>query len=199
VLKHSGEGWFKVIPYWNSTVPKALPPELLPPALWFASCWDIVVESGSRSSRSPPNKISSHFRLSCYHLQHFICHVCRTLTDGVCSSNSLWGDLCIVALLLTELIGCGVALLKYAAARQNGGTCPIRRRNRMGSNSYYNYAPSLPLDYFVTSSPEFMWRIYIGTYRYIRCIYGIFGREITIHTVIYGVFLRLWPTLWIML
>jgi hypothetical protein len=30
---------------------------------------------------------------------------------------------------------------------------------------------------------------------YIRCIYGIFGREITIHTVIYGAYIRFWPTL----
>jgi len=29
----------------------------------------------------------------------------------------------------------------------------------------------------------------------IRCIYGIFGREITIHTVVYGVYIRFWPTL----
>ena len=26
-------------------------------------------------------------------------------------------------------------------------------------------------------------------------MYGIFGREITIHTVIYGVYIRFWPTL----
>ena len=32
-------------------------------------------------------------------------------------------------------------------------------------------------------------------YRYIRCTYGNFGREITIHTVIYGVYIRFWPTL----
>ena len=38
--------------------------------------------------------------------------------------------------------------------------------------------------------------IYIGLARtiYIRCVYGIFGREITIHTVIYGVYIRFWPT-----
>ena len=30
---------------------------------------------------------------------------------------------------------------------------------------------------------------------YIRCAYGIFGREITIYTVIYGVYIRFWPTL----
>ena len=34
---------------------------------------------------------------------------------------------------------------------------------------------------------------YIHTY--IRCIYGTFGRELTIHTVIYGVHIRFWPTL----
>jgi len=28
-----------------------------------------------------------------------------------------------------------------------------------------------------------------------RCIYGIFGREITEYTVIYGVCIRFWPTL----
>jgi hypothetical protein len=30
---------------------------------------------------------------------------------------------------------------------------------------------------------------------YIRCIYGIFGRETTEYTVIYGVYIRFWPTL----
>ena len=32
-------------------------------------------------------------------------------------------------------------------------------------------------------------------YRYIRCTYGLFSKEITIHTVIYGADIRLWPTL----
>jgi hypothetical protein len=38
---------------------------------------------------------------------------------------------------------------------------------------------------------------YLGLARtiYIRCVYGIFGREITIYTVIYGVYIRFWPTL----
>ena len=38
---------------------------------------------------------------------------------------------------------------------------------------------------------------YLGLARTIftRCIYGIFGREITKYTVIYGVHIRLWPTL----
>jgi hypothetical protein len=31
---------------------------------------------------------------------------------------------------------------------------------------------------------------------YIRCICGIFGREITEYTVIYGVYIRFWPTLY---
>jgi len=30
---------------------------------------------------------------------------------------------------------------------------------------------------------------------YIRCVYGIFGREITVYTVIYGAYIRSWPTL----
>ena len=38
---------------------------------------------------------------------------------------------------------------------------------------------------------------YIGLAKttYIRCIYGILGREITKYTVIYGVYIRSWPTL----
>ena len=32
---------------------------------------------------------------------------------------------------------------------------------------------------------------------YIGCIYGIIGREITKYTVIYGVYIRFWPTLYI--
>jgi hypothetical protein len=36
----------------------------------------------------------------------------------------------------------------------------------------------------------------VGQHRiHIRCIYGIFGREITEYTVIYNVHMRLWPTL----
>ena len=30
---------------------------------------------------------------------------------------------------------------------------------------------------------------------YIRCMYGVFGREINKYTVIYGVYIRFWPTL----
>jgi hypothetical protein len=30
---------------------------------------------------------------------------------------------------------------------------------------------------------------------YTRCVFGIFGREITRDTVIYGVYTRFWPTL----
>ena len=38
---------------------------------------------------------------------------------------------------------------------------------------------------------------YLGLARtiYIRCIYGIFGREIIKYTVIYGVYIQFWPTL----
>jgi len=34
-----------------------------------------------------------------------------------------------------------------------------------------------------------------GQNLYIRCIYGIFGREITRYTVLYVVYIRFWPTL----
>jgi hypothetical protein len=37
--------------------------------------------------------------------------------------------------------------------------------------------------------------IYIYIYIYIRYIYGILGREIIKYTVIYGVYIRFWPTL----
>jgi len=33
---------------------------------------------------------------------------------------------------------------------------------------------------------------------YVRCIYGIFGREITVYTVIYGLYIQFWPTLYMM-
>jgi len=41
------------------------------------------------------------------------------------------------------------------------------------------------------------WGVSLGLAKtiYIRCIYGIFGREITKYTVIYGVYIRFWPTL----
>jgi len=32
-------------------------------------------------------------------------------------------------------------------------------------------------------------------YMYVRCIYGILSRLITIHTVTYGVHIRFWPAL----
>ena len=40
-------------------------------------------------------------------------------------------------------------------------------------------------------------RPYVGLARtiYIRCIYGTFGRKISKYTVIYGVYIRFWPTL----
>jgi len=49
--------------------------------------------------------------------------------------------------------------------------------------------------------PPAAFRISVGLARtiYIRCTYGIFGREITIHTAIYGVYIRFWPTLNIIL
>jgi len=45
--------------------------------------------------------------------------------------------------------------------------------------------------------PKSGYHCYLGLARiiYILCIYGIFGREITKYTVIYGVYIRFWPTL----
>ena len=39
--------------------------------------------------------------------------------------------------------------------------------------------------------------VHVGLARtiYIWCVYGFFGREITRYTVIYGVYIRFWPTL----
>ena len=36
---------------------------------------------------------------------------------------------------------------------------------------------------------------YLGLVKTIRCVHDIFGREITEYTVIYGVYIRFWPTL----
>ena len=35
--------------------------------------------------------------------------------------------------------------------------------------------------------------------KYIRCIHGILGRKITKYTAIYGVYIRFWPTLHLLL
>jgi len=37
--------------------------------------------------------------------------------------------------------------------------------------------------------------IWLARTIYIRCIYGIYGWEITKYTVIYGVYIQFWPTL----
>ena len=51
--------------------------------------------------------------------------------------------------------------------------------------------------YIPNSFKESQLHTYVGLERttYIRCIYVIFGRQITKYTVIYGVFIRFWPTL----
>ena len=40
--------------------------------------------------------------------------------------------------------------------------------------------------------------LFLGLARtiYSWCVYGIFGREIVEYTVIYGVYIRFWPTLY---
>jgi len=53
--------------------------------------------------------------------------------------------------------------------------------------------------YLVISAPTIpcIHRVYVGLARtiYIWFTYGNFGREITKYTVIYGVYIRFWPTL----
>ena len=41
-----------------------------------------------------------------------------------------------------------------------------------------------------------IYTVFVGLARtiYIRCAYGIFGREITVYTVIYGAYIWFWPT-----
>ena len=42
---------------------------------------------------------------------------------------------------------------------------------------------------------RYFWQGNHQIYGHIRCIYGIFGREITKYMVIYGAYVRFWPTL----
>ena len=53
-----------------------------------------------------------------------------------------------------------------------------------------NVEPSAPLK-------EINAYVFLGLARtiYIRCMYSIFGREITKYMVIYGVYIWFWPTL----
>ena len=53
--------------------------------------------------------------------------------------------------------------------------------------------------YLVISLPQvpYIHRIYmvLANPIYIRCLYGVLGKEITKYTVTFGVHVRLWPTL----
>jgi hypothetical protein len=63
---------------------------------------------------------------------------------------------------------------------------------------FRTFAPSTPSGTFGDfPAKHTVHTLYLGLARtiYMRCIYGIFGREITKYTVIYGVFIRFWPTL----
>jgi len=50
-------------------------------------------------------------------------------------------------------------------------------------------------NYIFTVYIRYFWQVIHEIYGHIRCIYGIFGREFTKYTVIYGVYIRIWPTL----
>jgi len=63
------------------------------------------------------------------------------------------------------------------------------------------FAPLIPVKHN-TSLQQIGWHAMVThmsrvgqNHTYIRCIYVNFGREVTIHTVIYRVHIRLWPTL----
>jgi len=49
--------------------------------------------------------------------------------------------------------------------------------------------------YLYGSGQPYVYMTRLARTVYIRCIYGIFGREITEYTVLYGVYIRFWPTL----
>jgi len=66
--------------------------------------------------------------------------------------------------------------------------------SRVGQNHIYT-----TYDRIFGGFPAKIHRIYIGLAGTIciQRIYGIFGREITKYTVVYGVYTRLWPTLYV--
>ena len=57
------------------------------------------------------------------------------------------------------------------------------------NHTSYTY---IPIEYHIQYT---MYVVGLARTINIRCIYGIFGREITIHTAIYGVYIRFWLTL----
>ena len=65
----------------------------------------------------------------------------------------------------------------------------------MGFGEWINYMPYME---YITCIYKYIGICkYIGLARtiHIQCVYGIFGREITKSTVIYGAYIRFWPTL----
>ena len=71
---------------------------------------------------------------------------------------------------------------------------------RVGQNRIYTpymtvyMVISLPKIPYMSPSGSYHWSVGLARTIYIRCIYGIFGRETTIYTVVYGAHIRFWPT-----
>jgi len=96
----------------------------------------------------------------------------------------------------------GVSVGSCRVACVCGGRVGIVRVQNGGSVSHaYSRAGPIPQQCTSMCSVCHVYAVYVGLARtiYIRCIYGIFGREITKFTVIYGVYIRFWPTLCICL
>jgi len=82
---------------------------------------------------------------------------------------------------------------KWTARSKNHMPFPYRNKH---TTVQVPYARVLPSQLVLRATTEFEHMFRIGqNHIYIRFIYGIFGRESTKYTVIYGVYIRFWPTL----
>jgi hypothetical protein len=99
---------------------------------------------------------------------------------------------------------CGSLLQPCPGHKRTNG---LTRRHYPGFKSYIQPIQERVFDYRLDAlphskhaphyhQPKAKWLGLARTvYIYIRCKYGIFGREITKYTVIYGVYVQFWPTL----
>jgi len=108
----------------------------------------------------------------------------------VCTDCTLW----IVALFCKQCIYTVVAKIGQMRVRQE-------RVDALRTTAFQTMIPAnikySQIAVSVGQSLLHLHCIWLGLARtiYIRCIYGIFGREITKYTVVYGAYIRFWPTL----
>ena len=116
----------------------------------------------------------------------------------ICSSCAcVFSNLSASATSARSVKGSYAASLSPLALRYMYSSCACVFSNLSASPTP---ARSVKGSYAASLSPLALRYIYsscVGLARttYIRCIYGIFGREIIKHTVIYSVYIRFWPTL----